>query len=58
MQVAAEVAAPLSRVDEIVMIGGGGNDTTSEVTKLLAEMPPAVKALTGVDVSKVRCLNI
>merc|ERR1719320_1125921 len=52
-KVAAEVAAPLSRVDEIVMIGGGGNDTTSEVTKLLAEMPPAVKALTGVDVSKM-----
>merc|ERR1719215_1635581 len=48
-----KVAAPLSRVDEIVMIGGGGNDTTSEVTKLLAEMPPAVKALTGVDVSKM-----
>lgn len=53
-KVAAEVAAPLSRVDEIVMIGGGGDhDTTSEVTKLLAEMPPAVKALTGVDVSKM-----
>jgi len=49
--VAAEVAAPLSRVDEIVLIGGG--DTTNEVTKLLAELPPSVKALTGVDVSKV-----
>merc|ERR1719427_1978853 len=52
-KVAAEVAAPLSRVDEIVMIGSGGGDTTNELTKLLAEMPPAVKALTGVDVSKM-----
>jgi len=52
-KVAAEVSAPLSRVDEIVMIGSGGGDTTNELTKLLAEMPPAVKALTGVDVSKM-----
>jgi len=53
-KVAAEVAAPLSRVDEIVLIGNdGGNNATNEVTKLLAEMPPAVKALTGVDLSKV-----
>uniref|UniRef100_F7B059 Flotillin n=1 Tax=Ciona intestinalis TaxID=7719 RepID=F7B059_CIOIN len=51
-KIAAEVAAPLSRVDEIVLLGGDGDHTTSEVTKLLAEMPPAVQAITGVDLSK------
>ena len=49
------MAAPLSKVDEIVMLGGDGS-TTSEVTKLLAELPPAVQAVTGVDISKVRHL--
>merc|ERR1719370_993979 len=52
-KIAAEVSAPLSRVDEIVLLGGDGGRTTSEVTKLLAEMPPAVQALTGVDLSKI-----
>uniref|UniRef100_H2YSA9 Flotillin n=1 Tax=Ciona savignyi TaxID=51511 RepID=H2YSA9_CIOSA len=52
-KIAAEVAAPLSRVDEIVLLGGEDDRTTSEITKLLAEMPPAVKAVTGVDLSKV-----
>jgi flotillin len=52
-KIAAEVSAPLSRVDEIVLLGGDGDRTTSEVTKLLAEMPPAVQALTGVDLSKI-----
>ena len=47
------MAAPLSRIDEIVMLGGESDKTTSEVTKLLAEMPPAVQAITGVDLSKV-----
>ena len=56
LQIAAEVSAPLSRVDEIVLLGGDNDRTTSEVTKLLAEMPPAVQALTGVDLSKVRTL--
>lgn len=52
LQIAAEVAAPLSRIDEIVLLGDSDR-TTSEVTKLLSELPPAVQALTGVDLSKV-----
>ncbi|XP_076803411.1 flotillin-2-like [Clavelina lepadiformis] len=52
-KIAAEVSAPLSRVDEIVMLGGDSDRTTSEVTRLLAELPPAVQAVTGVDLSKV-----
>ena len=40
------------QVDEVVLLGGA-DKTASEVTKLLAQMPPAVKALTGVDLSGV-----
>jgi len=51
-QIAAEVSAPLSKTGEIVLIGG--NDKVGqEVNKLLGTLPPAVQALTGVDVSGV-----
>merc|ERR1719367_1342123 len=49
-QIAAEVAAPLAKTDEIVLLGGA-DKTTSEVNKLLGQLPPAVQALTGVDVT-------
>merc|ERR1719229_2024028 len=49
-QIAAEVAAPLAKTDEIVLIGGG-NNTTHEVNKLVGTLPPAVQALTGVDIT-------
>ena len=51
-QIAAEVSAPLAKTDEIVMIGSD-NCITNGITKLVSELPPAVQALTGVDVSKV-----
>lgn len=51
-QIAAEVAAPLAKTDEIVLIGGPDN-TTSDITRLVGQIPPAVNALTGVDLSKV-----
>ncbi|KAK4302577.1 hypothetical protein Pmani_025334 [Petrolisthes manimaculis] len=51
-QIAAEVAAPLAKTDEIVMVGGG--DTMSNaITKMVGELPPALHALTGVDLTKV-----
>jgi len=49
-QIAAEVAAPLAKTDEIVLLGGC-DKTTSEVSKLLGQLPPAVQALTGIDVT-------
>merc|ERR1719383_41599 len=49
-QIAAEVSAPLAKTDEIVLIGGADR-TTNEVNKLVATLPPAVQALTGVDLS-------
>eukprot|EP00092_Neocalanus_flemingeri_P078296 GFUD01097358.1.p1 GENE.GFUD01097358.1~~GFUD01097358.1.p1 ORF type:complete len:438 (+),score=141.71 GFUD01097358.1:29-1315(+) len=51
-QIAAEVAAPLSRTGEIVLIGGS-DKMSQEVTKLIGTLPPAVQALTGVDISRV-----
>ncbi|CAM9960153.1 flotillin-2 isoform X1 [Lethenteron reissneri] len=51
-KIAAEVAAPLQKIDEIVILGGDGNRTTTEVTRLLAELPATVHALTGIDLSK------
>merc|ERR1712025_587346 len=49
-KIAAEVAAPLARTEEIVMLGGS-DKTTAEVTKLLGQLPASVKALTGVDLT-------
>ena len=51
-QIAAEVAAPLAKTDEIVLLGGADR-TTTEVNKLLGQLPPAVQALTGVDLTGV-----
>merc|ERR1719300_502562 len=49
-QIAAEVSAPLAKTDQIVLIGGQDR-TTDEVNKLVATLPPAIQALTGVDVT-------
>ena len=51
LQVAAEVSAPLAKTDTIVMLGD--DRTTSEVSRLLSNLPPAVQALTGTDLSGV-----
>merc|ERR1719158_2692886 len=49
-QIAAEVSALLAKTDQIVLVGGG-NRTTSEVNKLVGTLPPAIQALTGVDLT-------
>ncbi|XP_058019923.1 flotillin-2 isoform X1 [Ahaetulla prasina] len=51
--IAAKVSAPLSKVDEIVILSGDNNKVTSEVNRLLAEIPASVHALTGVDLTKI-----
>jgi len=52
-KMAAEIAAPLAKTGEIVMINDdGGNNVGSEINKLIGSLPPAVQALTGVDLSK------
>lgn len=51
-KIAAEVSAPLAKTDEIVLIGGS-DQFTGDVTRLAGQLPPAIGALTGVDVSRV-----
>lgn len=54
VQIAGKVAAPLGKTNEIVILSGEGSRMTGEVTRLLAELPVTVNALTGVDLSKVK----
>jgi len=58
-QVAEAVAQPLSKTERIVMISGGGGDSsagagasriTRDVTNIIAQLPAVVEALTGIDV--------
>ena len=51
-EIAKEVAQPLKKVDDIVLLGGS-DKTTNEVSKLLGQLPPAVQALTGTDISGI-----
>jgi len=46
-KIAAEVAAPLAKTDEIVLISGTNGGFTGDVTRLVSQIPPAVHALTG-----------
>jgi len=50
---AAEVAAPLKKVDEVVLLSGQNDRLSTEVGKLISEGPAVIKALSGVDVSGV-----
>jgi flotillin len=53
-EIARAVAEPLSRIDRITMVSTGGNGdlgaskVTSEVARVLAQLPPVVESLTGV----------
>merc|ERR1719447_46240 len=47
-KIAAEVVAPLEKVDDIVIVGGGDG-----AAQLLATFPKTVKAVTGYDISGV-----
>lgn len=51
-KIAAEIVAPLSKTEEIVLLSGSGN-VTAEVNRFVGQLPPAVQALTGVDLTKV-----
>lgn len=53
---ASAIAQPLSRTERIVVVGGGdGNGTgvskvTQDVSTIMAQLPAAVEALTGIDI--------
>ena len=53
-KIAAEISAPLGKTNEIVILNEG-NGVGGEMTKLIATLPPAVHALTGVNLTK--CLG-
>lgn len=42
----------MNKIDDIVMVSGNDGSMSSEVTKLLAQLPPSVQALTGLDITK------
>lgn len=61
-RVAAEVAAPLARTKEIVIMGGSGSNTSTlgnltslgrDFATMMGTVPSAVRALTQVDLTKV-----
>jgi flotillin len=57
-QLAAAVSEPLSRTDKIVMIGGNGSGPgaskiSGEVSKVVAELPEMLEALTGVKLEEL-----
>lgn len=55
-ELAGAVAQPLSKTERIVVIGGDGADgagsarVTRDVTNIIAQVPAAVEALTGIDI--------
>lgn len=59
IQVAAEVAAPLSQARKITMVSSGQGDIgaaklTGEVLQIVNKVPELVKSITGVDIARVR----
>jgi flotillin len=56
-ELAKAVSEPLSKVDKIVVVGGGDKSLgttkiTAQVAEVLSQMPEVVKSLTGVDIKK------
>jgi flotillin len=55
-ELAGAVAQPLAKTDRIVLIGGSGSEgsgaarVTHDITQILAQMPAAIEALTGIDI--------
>ncbi len=58
--IARAIAEPLAKVDRITMVNTGGGDSalgvsrlTAEVAKAIAQVPPVVESLTGVNIEEV-----
>lgn len=58
-QLAKNIAEPLSKVDKIVVVNSGGgraagaSKITADVADIVAQLPPVVEGLTGVDLTKL-----
>ena len=46
------MSTPLAKTDQLVLIGGTDR-TTQEIKKMVGTLPPAIQALTGVDLTGV-----
>lgn len=58
-RVAAEVTSPLQRTKNITIIDGGAKGgLVSEIAQLIGSLPPTIQAITGVDITNVRFLNL
>ena len=56
--IARAVAEPLGKIDRMVVIGGGGDSAgaskiTQEVANVIAQLPPVIEALSGLDLQKL-----
>ncbi len=57
-KMAAAVSEPLSRTDRITIVGGGeggagASKITQDVTNIVAQVPPVVESLTGIDLGQM-----
>jgi len=57
-EIAAAIAAPLAKTEQIVIISNGGESAgadkiTRDVTKIIAQLPPVLEAMTGIKLNEV-----
>jgi len=58
-EIAGAISAPLAKTDKIVIInnsgdgGAGASKITKDVTDIIAQVPPLVEALSGVDLKNL-----
>ena len=58
-ELASAVAGPLSKTEKIVVIGGGADGSagaskvTQDVVNVVAQLPPMIQALTGMDLGEI-----
>ena len=55
---AGRIAEPLSKTEKIVIVSGGGDSAgaskvTRDVTNIMAQLPPALEAVSGIDLKRV-----
>lgn len=58
-EIARAIAEPLTRIDRITLVNTGGNSDigvsriTSEVARVIAQVPPVIESLTGLKVEQL-----
>ncbi|MHC4820951.1 MAG: flotillin domain-containing protein, partial [Planctomycetota bacterium] len=57
---AGRISEPLSKTEKIVIVSGGGENSgagaskvTRDVTNIMAQLPPALEAVSGIDVTEM-----